>query len=101
VKNMITQGKWYFTTELSGMTQIRGGDTGTTADRSICALGMDNILTEEDRGNAALIAAGPELLAALKALLNTPTDNADHWLRATKDAERAIKTTEAVEEVTA
>jgi hypothetical protein len=63
---MITQGKWYKTIELSGMVQIRGGNTGTTADKSICAIGCSSCTTDEDESNAALIAAAPDLLEACK-----------------------------------
>jgi hypothetical protein len=65
---MITQGKWYKTIELSGMVQIRGGNTGTTADKSICPIGFSNCTTDEDESNAALIAAAPDLLEACKAI---------------------------------
>lgn len=60
----------------------------------ICSV-MNRVAKEEEQ-IADLIAASPVLLETLKALLSTPTDNVDHYLRAVKDAERAIKEAEGV-----
>lgn len=59
---------------------------GQPGDGRICSI-MNG---SNEKKHAKLIAAAPELLGALKALVVAPVDNVDHFLRAIKDAERVI-----------
>ena len=91
-------GKYYGTKVLLGNAHIEVWTSGTRplkpSAREIASgwnedYGMDHVESEEDFATAQLIAAAPELLAALSAMLTHMGMDEDEWNKPTFDQARA------------
>ncbi len=88
---MITDGKWEVLEHSSGGKLDRFWIGRYCNVKGAKRIAIINGVKKEDRDNANLLAAAKDLYFACKALLSESPNNPDHWLRATKDAERAIE----------
>ena len=83
-----TPGRWHFDERQVGMSDCASvealTDDGKMVTREICTVLLDDDDPSEDAANARLIAAAPDLLAALIALYDATTDGRNELIRAAR-----------------